>query len=179
MGFFSLHLQQGAYYRFVAWWRLCLTIHTLGFDMMLVSVLVISTSLSVSCLISDLSFRGQLSTDLEVRFFGWFCKNEIQTFCNDPKEIIQQRYHQKLFSALIPALEDPEPRCILYALSRPCYITLVNGVNKRVHAWLITAHTIQLELERTRTCRADSEQRPSQHKFDDAKNQFSTPYYSE
>ena len=26
------------------------------------------------------------------------------------QEIIQKRYHQQLFSVLIPALEDPEPR---------------------------------------------------------------------
>ena len=41
----------------------------------------------------------------------------------DSKEIIiQQRYHQKLFLVLIPALEDPEPRYILYVLPRPCFI---------------------------------------------------------
>jgi hypothetical protein len=41
-----------------------------------------------------------------------------------PKEIIQQRYHQKLFAVLIPALEDPEPRYNLYALPRPCSILI-------------------------------------------------------
>ena len=41
---------------------------------------------------------------------------------NDPKETIQQRYHQKLFAVLIPALEDPEPRCFLYVLPRLCFI---------------------------------------------------------
>ena len=32
------------------------------------------------------------------------------TNLNDPKEIIQQRYHQKLIAVLIPALEDFDPR---------------------------------------------------------------------
>ena len=54
------------------------------------------------------------------------------TVLYDPKEIIQQRYHQKLFAVLIPALEDPEPRCIPYALPRPCFILIF--ILKRVHA---------------------------------------------
>jgi len=32
------------------------------------------------------------------------------------QEIIQQRYHQQLFSVLIPALEDPEPRYFFFLL---------------------------------------------------------------
>ena len=38
VSFFSLQSQKGAYNHFVAWWRPCSTIHTLGFDMLLVNV---------------------------------------------------------------------------------------------------------------------------------------------
>ncbi|KAG6856072.1 hypothetical protein H0H87_007683 [Tephrocybe sp. NHM501043] len=32
--------------------------------------------------------------------------------CTDLEEVIQEQYHQQLFGVLIPALEDPEPRCV-------------------------------------------------------------------
>jgi hypothetical protein len=38
-------------------------------------------------------------------------------------EIIQQRYHQKLFAVLIPALEDPEPRWVpIFFISRLYFV---------------------------------------------------------
>ena len=50
------------------------------------------------------------------------CVKKLSNVLYVPKEIIQQRYHQKLFAVLIPALEDPEPRCFLYVLPRLCFI---------------------------------------------------------
>jgi hypothetical protein len=46
--------------------------------------------------------------------------DQLQTDLLTPlQEIIQEKYHQQLFSVLIPALEDPEPRyCFFFTFSR-------------------------------------------------------------
>ncbi|PPR07809.1 hypothetical protein CVT24_002881 [Panaeolus cyanescens] len=45
-----------------------------------------------------------------------------------PQEVIQRQYHQKLFSALIPALEDPEPR--VHAHAAAALINFCEGVER-------------------------------------------------
>ena len=56
--------------------------------------------------------------------FWLICKYKNLIVLYDPKEIIQQRYHQKLFAVLIPALEDPEPRCIFLLYHDTCFILI-------------------------------------------------------
>ena len=83
-------------------------------------MLVFSSSFSVPRLIPD------LPSILEVNYVQIWrlgllvdrVKNYL-TVLYDLKEIIQQWYHQKLFSVPIPALVNPEPRCILYAFPWP------------------------------------------------------------
>ncbi|KAG7091694.1 hypothetical protein E1B28_010715 [Marasmius oreades] len=46
-------------------------------------------------------------THPRVRYAAAQCVGQL---CTDLEEIIQEQYHQQLFSVLIPALDDPEPR---------------------------------------------------------------------
>ncbi|KAK7023689.1 importin subunit beta-3 [Paramarasmius palmivorus] len=47
-----------------------------------------------------------------VRYAACQCVGQL---CTDLEEVIQEQYHQQLFSALIPTLEDPEPRVHTHA----------------------------------------------------------------
>ncbi|KNZ79775.1 Importin subunit beta-3 [Termitomyces sp. J132] len=58
-----------------------------------------------------------------VRYAACQCVGQL---CTDLEEVIQERYHQQLFSVLIPALEDPEPR--VHAHAAAALINFCEGV---------------------------------------------------
>ncbi|THU84282.1 ARM repeat-containing protein [Dendrothele bispora CBS 962.96] len=60
-----------------------------------------------------------------VRYAACQCVGQL---CTDLEEIIQDQYHQQLFSVLIPALEDPEPR--VHSHSAAALINFCEGVEK-------------------------------------------------
>ncbi|EEB97332.1 hypothetical protein MPER_03372 [Moniliophthora perniciosa FA553] len=62
-----------------------------------------------SCQLVHPLFRDSHS---EVRYRACQCVGQL---CTDLQEFIQEQYHQQLFSALIPTLEDPEPRVHTHA----------------------------------------------------------------
>ncbi|EIW80155.1 ARM repeat-containing protein [Coniophora puteana RWD-64-598 SS2] len=58
-----------------------------------------------------------------VRYAACQCVGQL---CTDLEEIIQERYHEQLFSALIPTLEAPEPR--VHAHAAAALINFCEGV---------------------------------------------------
>ncbi|KAF5347677.1 hypothetical protein D9758_014842 [Tetrapyrgos nigripes] len=60
-----------------------------------------------------------------VRYAACQCVGQL---CTDLEEIIQEQYHQQLFSVLIPALEDPEPRVHSHAAA--ALINFCEGVER-------------------------------------------------
>ncbi|KAF8628610.1 hypothetical protein AX15_003805 [Amanita polypyramis BW_CC] len=60
-----------------------------------------------------------------VRYAACQCVGQL---CTDLEEIIQERYHQQIFSVLIPALEDPEPRVHSHAAA--ALINFCEGVER-------------------------------------------------
>ncbi|KAJ7594828.1 armadillo-type protein [Mycena floridula] len=60
-----------------------------------------------------------------VRYAACQCVGQL---CTDLEEIIQQQYHQQLFSVLIPTLEDPVPRVHSHAAS--ALINFCEGVER-------------------------------------------------
>ncbi|KAF7316133.1 hypothetical protein MIND_00131400 [Mycena indigotica] len=62
-----------------------------------------------------------------VRYAASQCVGQL---CTDLEEVIQERYHQQLFSVLIPTLEDPEPRVHSHAAA--ALINFCEGVAKDV-----------------------------------------------
>ncbi|KAM6503013.1 Armadillo-type fold [Amanita muscaria] len=60
-----------------------------------------------------------------VRYAACQCIGQL---CTDLEEIIQERYHQQLFAALVPSLEDPEPRVHTHAAA--ALINFCEGVER-------------------------------------------------
>ncbi|KIJ63543.1 hypothetical protein HYDPIDRAFT_92367 [Hydnomerulius pinastri MD-312] len=60
-----------------------------------------------------------------VRYAACQCLGQL---CTDLEEVIQERYHQQLFAALIPTLEAPEPR--VHAHAAAALINFCEGVER-------------------------------------------------
>ncbi|KAH7883434.1 ARM repeat-containing protein [Phlebopus sp. FC_14] len=60
-----------------------------------------------------------------VRYAACQCLGQL---CTDLEEVIQDRYHQQLFAALIPTLEAPEPR--VHAHAAAALINFCEGVSR-------------------------------------------------
>ncbi|KAF4565293.1 hypothetical protein EYR36_001863 [Pleurotus pulmonarius] len=64
-------------------------------------------------------------THPRVRYAACQCVGQL---CTDLEEVIQAKYHEQLFSALIPTLEDPEPRVHSHAAA--ALINFCEGVER-------------------------------------------------
>ncbi|KAK7458738.1 importin subunit beta-3 [Stygiomarasmius scandens] len=64
-------------------------------------------------------------THPRVRYAACQCVGQL---CTDLEEVIQEQYHQQLFSVLIPTLEDPEPR--VHAHAAAALINFCEGVER-------------------------------------------------
>ncbi|KAF9521782.1 armadillo-type protein [Crepidotus variabilis] len=62
-----------------------------------------------------------------VRYAACQCVGQL---CTDLEEIIQRRYHQQLFTVLIPSLDDPEPR--VHAHAAAALINFCEGVEREI-----------------------------------------------
>ena len=98
-------------------------------------VWVFSLSLLASRLVSNLSSRGQLCTDLELRSFGRFCKK-----VSNRSVLLEGNYTASISSKTIRSAHTcsgrSEPKCFLYFTATLFHINLIL---KRVDAYVAAA----------------------------------------